>query len=74
MLTRTLAACLVVLVVSPLVADTTVLHVANQSSGWRGAYNNSTPNNYLWMDRLAHGQRRRRHRRVRPAYHPNRHQ
>jgi hypothetical protein len=48
MLKRMLAACLVLLVVSPLIADTTVLHVAGQTSGWRGAYNNSA--SYCWLD------------------------
>jgi lysophospholipase L1-like esterase len=48
MLKRILAAGLVIAVASPLIADTTVLHVGGHTSGWRGSYNYSA--SYCWLD------------------------
>ena len=48
MLKRLIAVCVVLVITAPLPAQTTVTHVANFVTGWRGGNNHSTT--YCWID------------------------
>jgi hypothetical protein len=53
MLRRFASVALVLAAVSPLAAQTTIQHVAGQTTGWRGSYNNSAA--YCWLDGWPNG-------------------